>query len=217
MKTLANPIRKRGWCVRLYLLYVFFTLPKWRSLLSNGASIVRPLTYYKAKVVLMTFLVTSFTLPAYAQENLWHELIGKANTLHQQRRYPEAESVYEEALKVAEDTFGSDHPNVAISLNNLAGLYISKGNYAEIEPLYERALEIVEKAHGPDHPDVAISLKNLAELYYNQGRYAEAEPLYKRSLKILEKVLGPDHPEVAIMLEHMAELHKKIGKEDEAE
>jgi tetratricopeptide (TPR) repeat protein len=178
---------------------------------------VKLLNAYKVKVVLMTFLVTSFTLPAYTQENLWHELIGKANTLQQQRQYPEAESVYEEALKVAEDTFGSDHLNVAISLNNLAGLYISKGNYAEIEPLYKRALEIVEKAHGPDHPDVAISLKNLAELYYNQGRYAEAEPLYKSSLKILEKVLGLDHPEVAIMLEHMAELYKKIGKEDEAE
>ncbi len=88
MKTLANPIRKRGWCVRLYLLYVFFTLPKWRSLLSNGASTVKLLNAYKANVVLMTFLVTSFTLPAYAQEKLWHELIGKANTLHQQRLYP---------------------------------------------------------------------------------------------------------------------------------
>ncbi len=180
-------------------------------------NIIKQLCLYGKKVFFIMVLVVSFTLPAYTQEILWHELIGKANTLHQQRRYPEAESVYKEALKVAEDTFGLGHPNVAISLNNLAGLYISKGNYAEIEPLYKRALEIVEKALGPDHPDVAISLKNLAELYYNQGRYAEAEPLYKSSLKILEKVLGPDHPEVAIMLEHMAELYKKIGKEDEAE
>lgn len=171
----------------------------------------------KVKVVLMMLLVTSFTLPAYTQEILWHALIGKANTLHQQRRYPEAESVYKEALKVAEDTFGSDHSNVAISLNSLAELYISKGNYSEIESLYKRALDIVEKALGPDHPDVAISLMNLAELYYNQGRYTEAEPLYKRSLEILEEVLGPDHPEVVTMLEHMAALYKMIAKEDEAE
>ncbi len=136
---------------------------------------VKLLNAYKANVVLMTFLVTSFTLPAYTQENLWHELIGKANTLQQQRRYPEAESVYKEALKVAEDTFGSGHPNVAISLNNLAGLYISKGNYAEIEPLYKRALEIVEKAHGPDHPEVAIMLEHMAELYKKIGKKDEAE------------------------------------------
>ncbi len=178
---------------------------------------VRLLNAYKAKVVLMMLLSASFTLPAYTQEVLWHELIGKANTLYQQRRYQEAEGVYKEALKVAEDTFGPDHPNVAISLNNLAELYISKGNYSEIEPLYKRALEIVEKALGPDHPDVAISLRNLAELYYNQGRYAEAVPLYKSSLEILEEVLGPDHPEVAIMLKHMEALYKMIDKEDDAE
>ena len=178
---------------------------------------VRLLGAYKAKVVLIILLSASFALPAYTQEVLWHELIGKANTLYQQRRYREAENIYKEAIKVAEDTFGSDHPNVATSLNNLAELYISKGNYSEIEPLYERALGILEKALGPDHPDVAISTKNLAELYYNQGRYTEAVPLYKNSLKILKEVLGPDHPEVAIMLEHIAALYKKIGKQDETE
>jgi len=178
---------------------------------------VRLLGAYKAKVVLIILLSASFALPAYTQEVLWHELIGKANTLYQQRRYREAENIYKEAIKVAEDTFGSDHPNVATSLNNLGELYISKGNYSEIEPLYERALAILEKALGPDHPDVAISSKNLAELYYNQGRYTEAVPLYKDSLKILKEVLGPDHPEVAILLEDIAALYKKIGKQDEAE
>ncbi len=65
---------------------------------------VRFLGAYKTKVVLMMLLSASFALPAYAQEALWHELIGKANTLYQQRRYQEAEGVYKEALKVAEDS-----------------------------------------------------------------------------------------------------------------
>ena len=43
-----------------------------------------------------------------------------------QKQYPDALSVAEEALKVAEDTFGTDHPKVAISLNNIAELYIIK-------------------------------------------------------------------------------------------
>ena len=84
------------------------------------------------------------------------------------------------------------HPDVAASLNNLAGLYDAQGRYAEAEPLYERALAIWEKALGPEHPDVATSLNNLAELYRDQGRYAEAEPLYERALAIREKALGPD-------------------------
>ena len=64
-----------------------------------------------------------------------------------------------------EKTLGSDHPNVATSLNYLARLYNRQGHYAQAEPLHKRALAIREKALGPDHPDVASSLNNLAELY----------------------------------------------------
>ena len=174
--------------------------------------IISFLTSSRFKVVVIMVLVLSFSSSVYAQEVLWEKLNGKAKTLFKQKRYPDALSVSEEALKVAEDTFGPDHPKVAISLNNIAELHIINGSYAEIEPLYKRALEISEKAFGPNNPDVAISLNNLAELYYNQGRYEEAEPLYKRALKILEDTLGPDHPEVALTLESLKALYKNLGK-----
>lgn len=176
-------------------------------------NIIRLLTSFRSKVVVIMALVLLFSLSAYAQEVLWEKLNGKAKTLFKQKRYPDALSVSEDALKVAEDTFGPDHPKVAISLNNIAELHIINGSYAEIEPLYKRALEISEKALGPDNPDVAISLNNLAELYYNQGRYEEAEPLYKRALRILEDTLGPDHPEVVLTLKSLKALYKNIGKD----
>ncbi len=109
----------------------------------------------------------------------------------------------QEALKVAKESFGPDHPNLATSLNILAELYRAQGQYAAAEPLYQQALAIREKALGPDHPDVATSLNNLAELYRAQGQYAAAEPLYKRSLAIREKALGPDHPHVAAFLNNL--------------
>jgi len=152
-------------------------------LMRTLVDMLRFLTSYRAKGVFIIALILSFSLSAYAQEVLWEKLNNKADTLIKQRRYPDALSVAEEALKVAEDTFGPDHPKVAISLNYIAELYVMKGTYAEIEPLYKRALEINKKALGEDHPDVAISLNNLAELYYNQGRYKEAEPLYRHALK----------------------------------
>ncbi len=174
--------------------------------------IISFLTSSRSNVIFTMVLVLSFSSSVYAQEVLWEKLNGKAKTLFKQKRYPDALSVSEEALKVAEDTFGPDHPKVAISLNNIAELHIINGTYDEIEPLYKRALEINEKALGPDNPDVAISLNNLAELYYNQGRYEEAEPLYKRALKILEDTLGPDHPEVALTLKSLKALYKNLGK-----
>ena len=54
---------------------------------------------------------------------------------------------------------------MAMSLNNLAGLYDNQGQYAKAEPLYQRALAICEKALGPEHPDVATCLENYAPCY----------------------------------------------------
>ena len=44
--------------------------------------------------------------------------------------------------------FGPDHPEVAVSLNNLGVLYSNMDRYAEVEPLYLRALTIYETEIG---------------------------------------------------------------------
>ena len=86
------------------------------------------------------------------------------------------------ALEVAEKNVGPDHPDVAGSLDILAGLYHEQGQYALAEPLYKRALAIFEKAHGPD---VAMSLNNLAILYRATKRETQAKELEKRAARII--------------------------------
>ena len=86
------------------------------------------------------------------------------------------------SLAIFEKSLGSDHPNVAFSLNNLAELYRAQGRYADAEPLHKRALAIREQALGPEHLDVASSLNNLAGFYLAQGRYADALPFVKRTI-----------------------------------
>ena len=179
-----------------------------------GRSLAREGVLIFSLFLLLAALLPS---PAYAQEKLWKELNTKLRTLYQQGRYAEAAKVAKEALKVAEATFGPDHPDVGVSLNNLALMYKAQGKYAEAEPLYKRALVIKEKALGPTHPQVATSLNNLAVLYEAQGKYAEAEPLYRRALSIAEKELGPTHPQVAASLNNLAVLYYLQGKYAEAE
>ena len=116
------------------------------------------------------------------------------------------------SLPIQEKALYPDHPDVATSLNNLAGQYDTQGQYAKAETLIKHSLEIFERALGPDHPDVARSLNNLALFYQNQGRYDEAEPLFKRSLAIREKVLGPDHPDVATSLNDLTGLYYARGQ-----
>jgi tetratricopeptide (TPR) repeat protein len=89
---------------------------------------------------------------------------------------------------------GERHPDVATSLNNLAGLYRAQGRYDEAEPLYRQALELSRELLGERHPDVATSLNNLAYLYQSQGRYDEAEPLYRQALELSRELLGSAIP-----------------------
>ena len=110
----------------------------------------------------------------------------------------EAEPLMRRALSIDEKSFGPEHPNVAIRLNNLAQLLQDTNRLAEAEPLMRRALAIDEKSLGPEHPNVARDLNNLAQLLQATNRLAEAEPLMRRALAIDEKSLGPEHPSVAI-------------------
>ena len=69
-----------------------------------------------------------------------------------------------------EKALGSEHPDIGISLNNLAGLYRAQGRYAEAEPLFRRSLGVIEKALGPEHPDAITALNELA--YCSRGQAA---------------------------------------------
>ena len=58
---------------------------------------------------------------------------------------------------------GEEHPDVALSLNNLAALYESQGRYTEAEPLYQKALKMLEQLLGVGHPDTMTVRKNYAD------------------------------------------------------
>ncbi len=88
---------------------------------------------------------------------------------------------------IKENVLGLDHPDVAISLDNLAELYRIQGRYADGEPLLKRSLAIFEQTFGPEHPNVAAFLKNYAALLRETGRGAEAAKLEARAKAIRAK------------------------------
>ena len=118
--------------------------------------------------------------------------------------YAQAEPWYAACLNATRQRFGNEHPDVASSLNNLAGLYRAQGRYEQAEPLYVESLELRKRLLGEEHPDVASSLNNLAGLCESQGRYEQAEPLYVESLELMKRLLGEEHPSVASSLNNLA-------------
>ena len=123
---------------------------------------------------------------ASAQSTSWDESITAGLQAYEQGRYAEADKFFLAALKEAEN-LGPEHPNVATSLNNLAGLYDAQAKYTEAQPLLKRSLAIAEKALGPEHPKLATGLENYAKLLRKTNREAEAAKMEARTKAIREK------------------------------
>ncbi|KAM3593907.1 uncharacterized protein V6R79_025211 [Siganus canaliculatus] len=91
------------------------------------------------------------------------------------------------SLEIRETALDPDHPSVARSLHQLAGVYVQWKKYGNAEQLYKQALEISENAYGAEHASVARELESLAMLYQKQNKYEQAEKLRKMSVKIRQK------------------------------
>lgn len=124
--------------------------------------------------------------------------------------------ISEDAIKIAKENFGPDHPNVAIAINNLAEKYRTQKRYSEAETLYKEALTIWEKAFEPENPCVAAVLSNLALLYKAQEKYSEAESLFNRALTVWEKTYGYEHLYVGTTLSDLADIYASQGRYSEA-
>ena len=135
-----------------------------------------------------------------------------------QYSWEEAEVLYRHSLAIREALLGSEHPDVASVLTNLARLCERQSSReSEAEPLYERSVAIREKAMQSEHPDVGTAFYTSATLAWQEGRKVEAEVYYRRSLAVREKVLGPEHPDVVRFRNILVEHYLSAGRYREVE
>ncbi|HLT38425.1 MAG TPA: tetratricopeptide repeat protein, partial [Enhygromyxa sp.] len=133
------------------------------------------------------------------------------------------------ALEIREAKLGADHPEVAISLTNIANAFTGLGEHDRAEQLARRALAIFEAKLGADHLYTAASHNNIGNSLLEQGRhigwddpaaaqpyFAEAEQHYREAVEIREANLGPDHPKVALNLHNLGEAQRLQGAYQDA-
>jgi len=123
----------------------------------------------------------------------------------------------ERALEVRTGAFGSSHPDVAESVNQLASVLMDMGRYDEASAWYTEALEMRLDLFGPGHPMVAESMLNLGLILTYRGSYVEAEPLLRQVVAIDRNRHGDMHADVATALNNLAILLYYQGKYGEAE
>ena len=78
-------------------------------------------------------------------EKLAHAVFNLAWVCHQQTKRTDAEQFYLRALRLVEQAYGPDHPDVAIVASCLGRLYRETDKPGEAQPLFDRALQILEQ------------------------------------------------------------------------
>ena len=117
-----------------------------------------------------------------------------ADTLGQ---YDKAKEFYEKALTSDLNTYGEDHPNVAVRWNNLGGAWYSLGQYDKAIEYFEKALTSDLNAYGEDHPNVATRWNNIGGVWDSLGQYDKAIEYYQKALTSKLNTYDEDHPNVA--------------------
>ena len=130
--------------------------------------------------------------------------------------YDKALEYHNRALAIREKVFGTEHPDVAQSYNNIGLIYDSQGNYEKSLEYYNKALEIYEKFFGTEHPNVAMLYNNIGAICNSLRIYDKALEYFKKALAICEKVLGTEHPNVAQLYNNIGFIYRSQGIYDKA-
>jgi tetratricopeptide (TPR) repeat protein len=142
---------------------------------------------------------------------------GHGEALRAQGKYAQAQPLFQKALEIRRRLLTDDHPDTALSYNNLAFNLKAQGKYAQAQPLYEKALEIYRRLLTDDHPDTATSYNNVAANLNAQGKYAQAQPRLEKALEIFRRLLTDDHPDTATNYNNVAANLNAQGKYAQAQ
>jgi tetratricopeptide (TPR) repeat protein/CHAT domain-containing protein len=126
-------------------------------------------------------------------------------------QYPQAASLARQALELARQHLGEDHPDTALSFNNLGLFLRAQGKNAAARPCYEQALDINRRVLGADHPQTAMTLDNLGLLLQAMGDRAAARLHHEQALEIFRRVRGNDHLDTATCLNNLGLLLQAMG------
>jgi tetratricopeptide (TPR) repeat protein len=129
---------------------------------------------------------------------------------HQLGELDEAISILERVIAVDEKSRGSDHPDVALTVMDLANVHLDKGDLAEAEKLFARSLETFEPL-GPKYTGHAGCLAGLARVALERGKLDVAKGYYERELEVVEQRVGTDNPRLADVLLKLVELEARRG------
>ena len=141
---------------------------------------------------------------------------AEAAELWHQKRYAEAEPLYERVLQTYEGFLGPNDPDLAGALRNLANVRFVQERYRKAYKLYRRAAAIYQ-ALDPEHAELSSTLHWVGRSAFEAQRYKKAAAAYERAVELLETAAPDGSPELQSQLMSLAHLYYFVGRHAEAE
>jgi serine/threonine protein kinase/Tfp pilus assembly protein PilF len=130
-----------------------------------------------------------------------------------ERRYPEADAAFTEALAIFQPL---GHPETGSCLRMLGMSLTSQERYADAAERFEEALAIFRRTRGDKDTLTLTALGNLGNAYLRLGQLDRAEPLLRESIMGIEGQFGADNDQLRAPLNQLGELERARGRLIEA-
>ncbi|XP_075220244.1 protein interacting with APP tail-1 isoform X2 [Lycorma delicatula] len=113
------------------------------------------------------------------------------------REFTKADLLVRQAVCLAREAFGPDHPKFADTLQDYGFYLLNSDSIRHSVHVYGEALKLKMSAFGKSNLHIAAALEDLAyALYvheYSSGRFDEARDHSEKAIEIMEKLLPAEH------------------------
>jgi tetratricopeptide (TPR) repeat protein len=117
-----------------------------------------------------------------------------------------AADLFEQAIRLKEQLLGPEHPDVAITLVNLALARTRLGQLEEAQNAANRARDICVKIGDPDASFFVNLHANRGDVLLGLGRYSEGGAEFETALKTIHHELGSDYESLSQALNGLGEV-----------
>ena len=112
---------------------------------------------------------------------------------------------YQQVLAIESYRLGLSHPDVTVTLHNIATIDAARGNHEHALSLYKQVLTLQRKLFGDDDESLAVTSACMGDVYERMGDNDNATDCFEEALRIKMFTLGRHSLEVA-------RLFHKLGK-----
>jgi tetratricopeptide (TPR) repeat protein len=114
---------------------------------------------------------------------------------------------YQKVLAMEASRLGPSHPDVIVTLHNIATIDAARGNHKQALALYQQVIDAQTKVFGENHLNLAVSMACKGDVFERIGEMEPAIDCFEEALRIKSSALGRHSIEVARILHKLGKLN----------